>query len=580
MSGRIPQQFIDELLSRVDIVDVIDARLRLKKAGRDYQALCPFHDEKSPSFTVSQDKQFYHCFGCGAHGSAIGFLMEYDHMDFIEAVETLAGQAGMEVPREAARVTASGHETIYEIMEQAAQFYRRQLRDHPAASTAIGYLKGRGLTGEIVKRFGIGFAPPGWDNLIRALDPAAKHRADLAKAGLIIDKQGGGHYDRFRDRIIFPIRDRRGRVIGFGGRVLGDDKPKYLNSPETPIFHKGRELYGYYEARKSEGKLERLLVVEGYMDVVALAQFGIHNAVATLGTATTPEHLETLFRTVPEVVFCFDGDRAGRAAAWKALETALPVIREGREARFLFLPEGEDPDTLVRKEGRETFQARTENAVPLSRFFFQELAKKVDIYSVDGRARLVELARPLLAKLPDGVYRELMMDELGQMVHMDRISLAGYLRPDKPKAEQRPSARSRQERTTPSPIRHAITLVLHKPALAAKAGDPKRFHSLRQPGIPLLIQLLEIAQTQPHLNTGALLERWRGEEEMRHLVKLASTRLPVPDEGLEAEFTDTLARLDNLLIEQRAEQLLAKLAHEGLTEEEKHELQRALSHRH
>ena len=430
MSGRIPQAFIDELLTRTDIVDVIDARVPLKKAGREYKACCPFHNEKTPSFTVSQVKQFYHCFGCGAHGSAISFLMDYEHMEFVEAVEDLAHMAGLDVPREAAAgpATQSPTQPLYALLEEVSRYYRQQLRSHPQAARAIDYLKQRGLTGDIAARFDIGFAPPGWDNLARALGGDAASRAALLETGLLIERpDGGGVYDRFRDRIQFPIRDRRGRTIGFGGRVLGNDSPKYLNSPESSIFHKGRELYGLYEARKAVRHLERILVVEGYMDVVALAQFDINYAVATLGTSTTPDHLERLYRTVPEVVFCFDGDRAGRAAAWRALENALPVLTDGREARFLFLPEGEDPDTLVRKTGKDEFENLITHSVHLSDFLFDHLSSQVDTASIDGRARLVDLARPLLSRLPDSIFRQLMLERLAQIARTDSSHLADRL---------------------------------------------------------------------------------------------------------------------------------------------------------
>ncbi len=366
MAGRIPHAFIDDLLARTDIVDLIGQRIPLRKAGKDFQSRCPFHDERSPSFTVSPDKQFYYCFGCGAHGSAIGFLMEHDRLTFREAVEELAQRAGLTVPSDGEPVRAGPDQgPLLQVLEQASQLYRQQLRAHPEAARAVDYLKGRGLTGEIAGRYGLGYAPSGWDFLLSRLgrDPAGRQR--LLQAGLITD-QDGRAYDRLRERIVFPIRDRRGRVIGFGGRVLGDGKPKYLNSPETPVFHKGRELYGLYEAQKARRKLERLLVVEGYLDVIALAQFGIDYAVATLGTATTPEHLQLLLRSAPELVFCFDGDRAGRDAAWKALQTALPLATGNQSLRFLFLPEGEDPDTLVRSEGREPFEQRLQRAQPLS----------------------------------------------------------------------------------------------------------------------------------------------------------------------------------------------------------------------
>ncbi|MDJ0740543.1 MAG: DNA primase, partial [Gammaproteobacteria bacterium] len=397
MPGAIPQHFIDDLLARADIVEIIGRRVPLKKAGREFHACCPFHSEKTPSFTVSPAKQFYHCFGCGAHGSALGFLMEYDRLSFPEAVEELASSMGLEVPREAAFDQGPDHRPLYELLELAAQHYEQQLRQHADAARAVDYLRQRGLSGEIAARFRLGFAPPGWDNLLQALGGDDERVARLRDAGLITE-QDHKRYDRLRDRIIFPIRDGRGRVVGFGGRLLGDGKPKYLNSPETPVFHKGRELYGLYEARQADGHPARLLVVEGYMDVVALAQFGIGNAVATLGTATTSDHLEKLYRATPEVVFCFDGDRAGRDAAWKALQTALPLMRDGRQARFLFLPDGEDPDSLVRQIGAAAFTERVGGAQPLSEYLFEKLSAQVDMQTLDGRARLGELTQPLLER--------------------------------------------------------------------------------------------------------------------------------------------------------------------------------------
>ena len=419
MAGRIPQAFIDHLLTRVDLVELIDNRVPLRKAGRNFTACCPFHNEKTASFTVSPEKQFYHCFGCGAHGTAIGFLMEYDRLEFVDAIEELAQSVGIEVERESGHSHQSTarhqHDALFDIMAEAERFFRQQIRQHPQRKLAIDYLRSRGLDSDTVNAFGIGYAPTGWDHLLKALSTQNRSPAALAQAGLAVAKDSGGHYDRFRDRIMFPIRDRRGRTIAFGGRGLtAEATPKYLNSPETPIFHKGRELYGFFEARKSTRQLQRLVVVEGYMDVVALAQFGIRYAVATLGTATTGEHLERLFRTCPEVIFCYDGDRAGREAAWRALEHALPLLRDGRHAKFLFLPDTEDPDSLVRQEGAEAFTQRLQNAMPLSDYLFAQLEQQIEIHSIDGRARLIELARPLLQKLPQGAFRDLLLLRLAE----------------------------------------------------------------------------------------------------------------------------------------------------------------------
>jgi DNA primase len=585
MSGRIPQTFIDDLLTRTDIIDVIDARVPLKKAGREYKACCPFHNEKTPSFTVSQVKQFYHCFGCGAHGTAISFLMEYEHMEFVEAIEELAHMAGLEVPRAAAAgpATPSPTQPLYHLLEEVSRYYRQQLRSHPQATRAVEYLKHRGLTGDIAAHFDIGFAPPGWDNLSKALGSDAAARTALLETGLLIERpDGSGVYDRFRDRIQFPIRDRRGRTIGFGGRVLGDDTPKYLNSPESAIFHKGRELYGLYEARKAVRHLERILVVEGYMDVVALAQFGINYAVATLGTSTTPDHLERLYRTVPEVVFCFDGDRAGRAAAWRALENALPVLTDGREARFLFLPEGEDPDTLVRKIGKDEFENQITQSVHLSDFLFDHLAGQVDTNSIDGRARLVDLARPLLARLPDSIFRQLMLEKLAQIARTDSSHLAERL--DKP-ARHRAGAETPAAATTnaagsvKSPVREAIAMLLHQPDLAINLEPPQILEPGSLPGVSLLLELLELLQRQPGLNTGAVLEHWRGREEARHLLKLAQWAPLSEKLDLAAEVRGHLNRIARQSTERRITALLQEERHRTLNDIEKQELKALLQRR-
>jgi len=421
MAGLIPQSFIDDLLNRTDIVEVVSSRIQLKKAGKNYTACCPFHKEKTPSFSVSPDKQFYYCFGCGAGGNALGFVMDHDSLDFPQAVEELAKRAGMDIPREdSGRGRTPRQPTdspLYPLLTAAADYYRQALKSHPTRKSAVDYLKGRGLTGEIARDFGLGFAPPGWDNLHKHLAGDKLQQKAMIDAGLLIENAENGRiYDRFRDRVMFPIRDSRGRVIAFGGRVLGDDKPKYLNSPETPVFHKGQELYGLYEARKSNRDLDEIMVVEGYMDVIALAQQGLRNAVATLGTATSEEHLKRLFRLVPSVLFCFDGDAAGRKAAWRALEATLPNLQDGRRARFLFLPEGEDPDTLVRSEGTDAFRARiNQHAQPLADYFFQQLSEEADPRSLEGKAHLVTLAAPLIEKIPGNHLRALMRQRLSEI---------------------------------------------------------------------------------------------------------------------------------------------------------------------
>ncbi len=421
MAGLIPQNFIDDLLSRSDIIDVISERITLKKAGRNHQALCPFHKEKSPSFSANQDKQFYYCFGCGASGNAVGFVMDHDHVDFPEAVEMLARRAGMQVPRESGTIEKrERYDALYKQLTKASDWYIEQLKNQSSSSDAGSYLQRRGLDKDTIERFQLGYAPPGWDNIIQGLGNTPERLRLLLDSGLVVEnEERKSTYDRFRDRVIFPIRDQRGRVIAFGGRVLGDEKPKYLNSPETPVFQKGRELYGLYEARQANRDLSQILVVEGYMDVIALAQQGINNAVATLGTATSADHLTSLFKHTSQVTFCFDGDNAGRQAAWRALENALPVMDDGRQIRFLFLPQGEDPDSIVRTEGAEAFHARLKDkqqALPFDDYFFRHFEQEIDTTTLDGKARLVHKVTPFIHKLPAaGSFKSLMLKKLGEL---------------------------------------------------------------------------------------------------------------------------------------------------------------------
>ncbi len=584
MAGRIPQQFIDEVLARTDIVALIDSRVPLKKAGKDYVARCPFHDEKTPSFTVSPDKQFYHCFGCGAHGSAIGFLMEYDHLDFREAVEELARQAGLSLPQTAApghpEPRQGGHDipALHRILERAAQYYQAMLRRHPQRERAVDYLKGRGVSGEIAKRFELGYAPPGWHNLEEALGRDADTRDLLLSAGLLTRREDDRPpYDRFRDRIMFPIRDHRGRVVGFGGRLIDGDGPKYLNSPETPVFHKGEELYGLYQARRA-GELRRLLVVEGYMDVVALAQHGIHYAVATLGTALTPEHLRRIYRVVDEAVFCFDGDAAGEAAAWRAAETLLPFLDDRRSARFVFLPQGRDPDDHVRAVGKAAFEAEIERSVTFSDFFLDRLGREADLRSMDGHARLIQQARPLLTRLPAGARREELLARLAARIQWEPQDLARHLgltsrRPG-------PAGAPGQARRPPSLIARTIALLLQEPRLAALAGDPQRLTELDLPGAGLLQTLLETFQNEPDTTLAQLFERWRDRPEAEQLARIQQRVAPVAVEALEDEFRGAMERIDARIVERHVERLLHKSRREGLSEAEKRRLQDLLRRQH
>ncbi len=580
MSGLIPQHFIDDLIARADIIEVLGKRIQLKKAGREFKANCPFHDEKTPSFTVSPAKGFYHCFGCGAHGTALGFLMEYDHMSFVEAVESLAGSMGIEVPRDESQRPAHRYDELFELLTKVERYYQANLRNNDAAKA---YLKARGIDGATAKRFGIGYAAAGWSTVLDKFGKSNEMIERLLAVGLVIRKDNASHYDRFRDRIIFPIRDARGRCIGFGGRVIGDQEPKYLNSPETVLFHKGRELYGLYEARQAIRNIEMLVVVEGYMDVIGLARHGIEFAVATLGTATTDDHLTRLFRLTEEVIFCFDGDSAGRAAAWRALETTLPQIREGRQIRFVFLPENQDPDSFVRDNGAKAFEGALAEGVPLSDFLVQELALKVDMDSVDGRARLAELAKPLVQRIPQGVYRELLTERLAEAVGLSAAKLDALFSKDRETGRGRRSAKGiagiRSTRSPlqsgvgkPSVVRRAITLLLNNPQ-AGQELNLEELAGVTKPGTDLLRELIETVQADPNITTAGILERWRNREEGRHLGKLAAVEVP-DDEDFDAsaELEESLAQLAAFRQRERMDNLVKKEGLSSLSDAERAEL--------
>ena len=606
MAGRIPQAFIDDLLERVDIVEVIERRLPLKKSGRNYSARCPFHDEKTPSFSVSPDKQFYYCFGCGAGGNAIGFVMDYDRVDFPIAVENLATLAGLSVPREerdrpqrdSGREPAKPQKDLFNILDAAARFYREQLRHHPQAARAVDYLKGRGLSGEIARDFGIGYAPPGWDNLLQALGKDDRDRQLLIDSGMVVVKEEDGRmYDRFRDRIMFPILDNRGRVIAFGGRVLTDEKPKYLNSPETAVFHKGKELYGLYQARRAQRQVQRLVVVEGYMDVVALAQFGIPYAVATLGTATSIDHLKKVFRHFPEVIFCFDGDRAGRQAARRALEAALPVMEDGRQARFLFLPEGEDPDTLVRAKGTATFEQLLGTGQPLGDYLFSAVSEGLDLESMEGRARLSTLAAPLIGLLPEGVYKMLMLDSLAERTGISSQRLINLIQQTPPPTPAPPTAEEKPHYTPPiqrrplppraeivrNPTLYAIGLLLLNPRLAQQVDSADAFAHLSGDAAQLLRDIIDLLHKRPESNTHMLLGHWYDQPWRTLVAEAIDQAFYVPDTGAAAELTETLSHLRQDRIRNELDSLVDKLRsanYADLTPQEKLQLHQLLSQKH
>jgi len=565
MAGKIPRLFIDDLLNRIDIVEVIDTRVPLKKKGKEYWACCPFHGEKSASFSVSQNKQFYHCFGCQMSGNAISFLMEYDHMEFVEAIETLAQIIGLEVPYEQGQAPLApthSFEPLYESLEQCSNYFQSQLKQNPLA---IEYLKQRGISGDIARDFAIGFAPKGWNNL-------TGNKKTLTEAGMLIEKDNGQPYDRFRHRLMFPIRDRRGRTIAFGGRVIDpEDNPKYLNSPESPVFHKGSEIYGLFELKKGSNNIDHILITEGYMDVIGLAQHGVKTAVATLGTAINNEQIEKLFRSSKSLIFCFDGDNAGKKAAWRSLEQCLTSLKEGRIARFLFLPEGHDPDSYIQEFGQQAYLEEIKKAGTLSEFLFDTLTAECDISSSEGKAMLLDRLDPYVKQIP--------LQSLKDQI----LSRAEGLTSDKHDARlQKLLSRNNNNHETRilapeqtwTPTRLAINLLLQKPALAHGVGNQYELSETKIPGIELLLKILDRIQDEPDISTQNLLQRFQGDAHESHLYQLAAMRPQIEDEAsLDKMFQDCLNRLQNEYIKYRRNLLIKKLQSDGsISESEKTEL--------
>ncbi len=592
-SGLIPREFIDQVIEHVDIVDVVSKRIDLRHKGKSHLGLCPFHNEKTPSFTVSDDKQLYYCFGCGAGGNVINFIMAYDRLDFVEAIEQLAFQQGLEIPKTLAKDSEEVKKTenLYAILTQTAQFYRRQLRDHPAGDSAIRYLQQRQLTGDIAKQYGLGFSPPGWETLSKHY-AASNQQALLIQTGMLIRKDNGKTVDRFRHRIMFPIRDMRGRVVGFGGRVLNpDDNPKYLNSPETAVFHKSKTLYGLYEARQQLTRLDRLVVVEGYMDVVGLAQHGFWGAVATLGTAVSSDHVKQMLRLVNTVIFCFDGDLAGQKAAERALEMSLPHVADNISIRFLFLPEGEDPDSLIQKEGKDAFENRVSKASSLSDYLFALLKRGLDLETIEGRAKIVSTAIPWLEKLPDNIFRKLFVQKLSEMTKVSASAIASQM--DKKLAFQQASstnylpvenkgapknALSRQKTHAGIHLVHDLLKILvHKPDLALQIKQFDLLKSLSWEGIPLLTSLVDAVQNQPNVTMAKLLAQWVNTPEEAQLAPYLSAELLLSDEQIQQQFIDTIERLEAMAKEQQLEYLLKKAKRHELSSEEKQQLSFLLS---
>ncbi|NIY81786.1 DNA primase [Vibrio hepatarius] len=576
MAGHIPRSFIDDLLARLDIVDIIDARVKLKKKGKNYSACCPFHNEKTPSFSVSQEKQFYHCFGCGVHGNAIDFMMEYERLEFPEAIEELASFLGLDVPREQ---SSNGHfqsnrpqasteqkRNLYDLMGSIAQFYRDQLK-LSSSKIAIDYLKDRGLSGEVVHKFGIGYVADEWDLVRKNFGQNQQTQDMLVSGGMLIENDKGNRYDRFRGRVMFPIRDRRGRVIGFGGRVIGEGTPKYLNSPETPIFHKGKELYGLYEVMQAYREPSQILVVEGYMDVVALAQYGVDYSVASLGTSTTGDHIQLLFRQTNTVVCCYDGDRAGKEAAWRALENALQYLKTGNTLKFLFLPDGEDPDSYIRKYGKEAFEQQIKQATPLSNYLFDNLIEmhQLNLGSNEGKSALRAHASALINQIPDPYFQELLEKLLDERTGFDN-----RLRQARQKTgETRPQPHKKIKRT---PMREVIALLVQNPSYAQLVPDLSSVRDLTVPGLRLFVEVLEYCHQHPNISTGQLMENWRNTSHEALLSRLAGWEIPLDEDNEQDIFLDSLDNILAQCVEKQIENLQAKERSVGLSTEERREL--------
>ncbi len=577
MSGLIPQHFINDLIARIDIVEVIGKRIEIKKAGKEFKAICPFHDDSNPSLTISSAKGFYHCFSCGAHGTALGFLMDYEHLGFVEAIESLSSDLGIDIPYEKNSKPPKRNNDLFVFMDKIQEHYQNNLKNN---KKAIDYLKKRGINGKTAKRFNIGYAPHGWQNILDHFGQSNSEIKQLLSLGLIIKKDNNEHYDRFRNRIIFPIRDNRGRFIGFGGRILNQDQPKYLNSPETPLFHKGKELYGLYECQQAIRNIKKIVVVEGYMDVIGLAQHGVNYAVASMGTATTADHFTRLFRLTDFICFCFDGDQAGLDAAWRALENALPHIREGRQIKFVFLPNGEDPDSYIRNNSAADFEKQLKAGADLSDFLIDKIAQNIDIKSIDGKARLAEKAKPLISQIPKGIFKELIIEKLSEFIGLSPKKLKILITQN----AKRNSIKFRNNKVTynktaqkknkesPSIIKKAITLVLNYPEIVKNIDDFST-NDQNKPGTEILKKLIDTIKEESKINTAGLIERWRDDKEGKYLGQLAITELPENTEfDALTELKNCFLLLEKIYYKERINILIDKQSKNELSTKEKNEL--------
>lgn len=575
MSGLIPQSFIDGVLQQTDLVELIDSYVPLKKRGNSHIACCPFHNEKTPSFNVIAKKQFFHCFGCGASGNAISFVMSYQNLGFIDAITLLAGRLGLTIPRENDSDKKNATTDLYKLLNAVCVHYQKKLKF--SGQSAIDYLRGRGVSGEIAKRYQIGYAQDGWHNLEKSFP---RHQQELLTTGMLIKSDEGKIYDRYRQRIMFPIHDRHGRIIGFGGRAIEDtQKPKYLNSPETIIFQKNRELYGLYQVLSLKKNPPNIIVVEGYLDVIALAQHDVDNAVATLGTATSIYHIQLLAKHTSSIIFCFDGDNAGKQAAWRALESSLPYLDDGLDARFVFLPEGQDPDSLIRAHGKKYFLEYMDKAQPLHQLLYNTLAKDINLNNLAGKTQLINAVKPFLKKIPDGPYKQLLAEELSRRIHIESHRLMQLLNQNQSTEvlKHAPSAKTLLQRT---PERVAVALLLQNPELFQLSKTQINQQKLDSQEHEILLGIIQQLAENPNATTASLIETWREHPHFEFINKLAAWDHQVPDAELLSEFLDTLAFIKKKNQEAIIHQLIDKSRQSGLSENERIQLQKLLQERH
>jgi DNA primase len=545
MSERIPQDFIDDLIERADVSEVIGKRVEIKKAGKEYKACCPFHNEKTPSFTVSPEKGFYHCFGCGAHGTALGFLMDYERLTFVEAIEELAKMVGIPVPKtKEDRVVNKENNDLKSLLSRVSKHYEKNLKE---STIAIEYFKSRGIDGKTARHYALGFAKKSYDDILKNFGKTDKDRKQLLACGLLTEKDDGGYFDKFRNRVMFPIRNNRGEVVGFGGRVIADEEPKYLNSPGTVLFKKGELLYGLFESKKSIAERNSAIIVEGYTDVIGLYQFGVGNSLATLGTATTDNHINKIFRISDQIIFCFDGDDAGRKAAEKAMKLCLPLVRKNKEAYFLIL-EDEDPDEFIRKHGHKQFEARLATAQSTDEFLINICNKTSDITSVKGKANAIENAMALVNTIQDGIYKDLMVEKIASEYNLTLEKLVNYVPSKKitKKASRTDAQRNKPAylKNRPSLINQAIRILLHKPELGKIVDLNNQFKHLDQKGVNVLKEIIQLIHAKDSIKLATIIEHFQDQKLQRYLSQLAMDEGLINKNEMLSEFNDITQRLN------------------------------------